>query len=188
MFRAGIGSSVRRRPPEWSSWYVILAAATVMARRVRGALPAGLALLAALALAWGVHDGRRCRVSVLDVGEGNAVLVQAQSARLLVDAGPRYRAEDVLRLLRREGVNRLEVLVLTHSDAQHVGAAPFLMRELPVGALWVPARLWASPLMKDILAEAETRGIPIRRLRAGERAIGRAPWRGRSSGRRTRWR
>jgi beta-lactamase superfamily II metal-dependent hydrolase len=159
-----------RTPPAAGviGWYVILAAAAVMARRLRGALAAGVALLAALALAWGIHDARRCRVSVLDVGEGNAVLVQAQSARLLVDVGPKFRAEDTLRLLRREGVNRLDLLVLTHPDAQHMGAAQFLMRELPVGELWVPVRLWPSPLMRDVLQEAETQSIPIRRLRAGD--------------------
>ena len=74
-----------------------------------------------------------------------------------MDTGPEFRAEDVLRLLRREGVNRLDVLVLTHSDAQHVGAARFLLRELPVGGLWIPAVLWPSPVMKETL---ETRRPP----------------------------
>ena len=148
--------------------YLILAVSTVMARRVRGALGAGLALLAALALGWGAWDGRRCRVSALDVGEGSAVLVQAESARVLVDAGPAFRGEDVLRMLRREGVNRLDALVLTHSDAQHMGAARWLMGELPVGELWIPARIWPSPQMRETLRTAETSGIPIRRLRAGD--------------------
>lgn len=149
-------------------WYAILAAAAVMARRVRGALAAGLVLLAALALAWNVWETRRCRVSVLDVGEGQAVLVRAQAARMLLDSGPEYRAEDTLRLLRREGVNRLAVLAATHSDAQHMGAASWLMRQLPVDELWVPARLWPSPLMKQLLQEAAAAGIPVRRLVAGD--------------------
>ncbi|NCA81134.1 MAG: DNA internalization-related competence protein ComEC/Rec2 [Opitutae bacterium] len=159
-----------RAPPAAGviAWYGILAAAAVMARRVRGALAAGLGLLAVLALAWGAHDARRCRVSVLDVGEGQAVLVQARKARLLVDSGPEFRAEDTLRLLRGEGVNRLDVLILTHSDAQHMGAARFLMRELPVGELWLPAVLWASPPMREVLRRAETAGIPVRRLHSGE--------------------
>ena len=150
------------------AWYAILAASSVMARRVRGALAVGFALLLALALAWGARDARRCRVSVLEVGEGQAVLVQARTARLLVDAGPEFRAEDTLRLLRAEGVNRLEALALTHADAQHMGAARFLMRELPVGELWLPAVLWPSPLMREAVREAEAAGIPLRRLREGD--------------------
>lgn len=159
-----------RTPPAAAilSGYLILAVSAVMARRVRGALAAGLALLAALALGWGAWDGRRCRVSALDVGEGSAALVQAESARILVDTGPAFRGEDVLRMLRREGVNRLDALVLTHSDAQHVGAARWLMGELPVGELWIPARTWPSPPMRETLRTAETAGIPVRRLRAGD--------------------
>lgn len=158
-----------RTPPAAAilAGYLILAVSAVMARRVRGALAAGLALLAALALGWGAWDGRRCRVSALDVGEGSAALVQAESARILVDTGPAFRGEDVLRMLRREGVNRLDALVLTHSDAQHVGAARWLMGELPVGELWIPARTWPSPPMRETLRTAETAGIPVRRLRAG---------------------
>ena len=148
--------------------YAVLAACTVMARRVRGAFPAGLAVLAALALAWGIRDARRCRVTVLDVGEGNAVLVQARTSRMLVDAGPSFRAEETLRQLRGEGVNRLDVLALTHSDARHVGAASWLMGQMPVKELWIPAVYWPSSAMREILRQAEAAAVPIRRLRAGE--------------------
>ena len=150
------------------AWYALLAAATTMARRVRGALPAGLALLAALTLVWGVREARRCRISVLDVGAGSATLVQARSARILVDAGSAFSAPDTLRLLRSAGVNRLDALILSHADARHVGAAPELMAALPIRELWVPAVLWPSPVMKDILRRAEAAGMPVRRLRAGD--------------------
>jgi competence protein ComEC len=148
-------------------WYVVLAAATVMARRVRGALAAGFLLLAALALGWGAREARRCRVAVLDVGEGAAALVQARSARVLVDTGPAFHAEETLRQLRGEGVNRLEALVLTHADARHVGAAAWLMQQVPVRELWVPAVLWPSPVVREILRAADAAGVPIRRLHAG---------------------
>jgi competence protein ComEC len=164
------GHAFVRTPPAAgvAVWYAVLAVAAVMARRVKGALPSGLALLAVLALAWGMREARRCRVSVLDVGEGNAVLVQAQLARFLIDTGPGFRAEGTLRQLRQQGVNRLDALVLTHSDAEHMGAASWLLRELPVGEVWVPSHLWPSPLMRAVLREAEATGIPIRRLSAGD--------------------
>lgn len=159
-----------RSPPAggMAAWYALLTATAIMARRVRAALPAGLALLAAAALAWGVHDARRCRVSVLDVGEGSAVLVQARAARILVDAGSEFRAENTLRQLRAEGTGRLDALVLTHADADHTGAAAWLLRNLPVRELWVPVRLWPSPQIQRTLREADAAGVPLRRLRAGD--------------------
>lgn len=149
-------------------WYVVLALSAILARRIKRALPVGLAVLAALAVGWGVLEARRCRVSVLDVGEGNAVLVQAQAARMLIDSGPAFRADRTLRQLRAEGVNRLDVLVLTHADAAHIGATSFLWNVLPVGELWVPACVWPSPLLRNLLREADAQAIPIRRLQAGD--------------------
>ena len=159
-----------RAPPAGglAVWYVVLAATTIMARRVRMALPAGLGLLAVLALAWGVHDAQRCRVSVLDVGEGNAVLVQARAARILVDSGSEFRAENTLRQLRAEGTSRLDALILTHADADHAGAAAGLLQLLPVQELWLPDRLWPSPQIQRLLREAAAAGVPLRRLRAGD--------------------
>ena len=149
-------------------WYAVLALSAVLARRIKCALPVGLAVLAAVAGGWGTLEARRCRVSVLDVGEGNAVLVQAQAARMLIDSGPAFRADSTLRQLRAEGVNRLDVLVLTHADAAHIGATSFLWNALPVGEVWVPACVWPSPLMRNLLREAEAQAIPIRRLQAGD--------------------
>ncbi len=149
-------------------WYVVLAVSTILARRIKRALPVGLAVLAVLAVGWGMHEGRRCRVSVLDVGEGNAVLVQAQAARILIDSGPAFRADSTLRQLRAEGVNRVDVLVLTHADAAHIGGTSFLWHALPVGELWVPTCVWPSPLMRALLREAEELAIPIRRLVVGD--------------------
>ena len=164
------GHGFVRSPPAAGvvAWYAVLAVATTLARRVRGALPVGLGLLAALALAWNAREARRCRISVLDVGAGSATLVQARSARILVDTGSEFAAPDTLRLLRAEGVNRLDALILSHADARHVGAAADVLAAVPTRELWVPAVLWPTPIVKDVLRRAEAAGIPIRELRAGE--------------------
>ena len=149
-------------------WFILLSMATVMARRVRGALAVGLGLLTVLAVGWGVDEAHRCRVSVLDVGEGNAVLVKAQRSTVLVDAGSEFRAEDTLRLLRAEGVNRLNALVLTHADAQHIGGAMSVMEEIEIGEMWIPELMWASPRMKSLLEKAGQEAISIHRLQDGD--------------------
>lgn len=76
-----------------------------------------------------------------DVGQGNAVLVQTERHTLLFDAGPVYAPgadageRVLLPLLRRLGVQRLDMLVLSHRDTDHVGGAAHLLRALPVGDL-----------------------------------------------------
>ena len=69
------------------------------------------------------------RVTVLDVGQGQAILVEDGGRRVLIDAGPPDGA--VLRALPRLGATgALDVLVVTHADADHAGGVREVTRRL----------------------------------------------------------
>jgi competence protein ComEC len=72
-------------------------------------------------------------VTVLDVGQGDAVLLQEPGRAVLVDAGPPQGG--VVGRLRDAGVDRLDALVVTHASSDHEGGAPAVLRELEVGLL-----------------------------------------------------
>ncbi len=75
----------------------------------------------------------------LDVGQGTAVLVRTREHLLLFDAGPQYSRESdagqrvLLPLLRARGEARIDTLVLSHRDLDHVGGAAALLKAMPVG-------------------------------------------------------
>ena len=69
------------------------------------------------------------RIVFLDVGQGDAVLIQAPEGQTaLVDAGPR----NVVPLLRQLGVERIDLLVATHPHADHIGGMAQVIESLPV--------------------------------------------------------
>ena len=69
------------------------------------------------------------RVTFLDVGQGDAVLLQAPEGRTaLVDAG----RGDVVPLLREMGVERIDLLVATHPHADHIGGMAGVIQAMPV--------------------------------------------------------
>ena len=76
-----------------------------------------------------------------DVGQGNAVLVRTHGHALLFDTGPVYAPgadageRVLLPVLRGLGVRRLDLLMLSHRDIDHVGGAATLMRALSVTRL-----------------------------------------------------
>ncbi len=78
-------------------------------------------------------------LDVLDVGQGNAVLVRTAGHALLYDSGPRYASgEDagqrvVLPFIRAQGVRRLDALIVSHPDADHHGGSAAILAGLPVG-------------------------------------------------------
>lgn len=87
-------------------------------------------------------------VWVFDVGQGLSVLVRTRSHALLYDAGPRHGDFDtgeriVFPSLRRLGVDRLDVLLISHADSDHAGGAVAVQRLLPTQRVLggEPARL-----------------------------------------------
>lgn len=80
-------------------------------------------------------------VLAVDIGQGTAVLVRTARHALLYDAGPRLSEEVdagqrvLVGMLRSMGVGRLDELMISHGDADHVGGAASVIKALPVSAL-----------------------------------------------------
>jgi competence protein ComEC len=152
-----------------------LRATTRLRARVRATV-AGGAVVAALLLAWPLLGGAPAgvlEVHFLDVGQGDATAIRTPGGRwVLVDAGPRLRDFDagerrVLPFLRAHRARRVEVLVLTHPHADHVGGAAALLRGIEVAAVLDPGLPEGSAIYLEALREIETRGVPWLEARAG---------------------
>jgi DNA internalization-related competence protein ComEC/Rec2 len=80
----------------------------------------------------------RFELVAADVGQGSAVLVRTHAHLLLFDAGPRFGGDNdagrrvLLPLLRARGEPRIDALVLSHADADHVGGAQAIVDRFPV--------------------------------------------------------
>lgn len=105
------------------------------------------------------------RVTFIDVGQGDAVLVQAPSgAAVLVDGGEdeRVLADD----LRSRGVKYLDVIVVSHPEEDHVGGLEGAMDVCEVGMLVHPG-IEGGEAAEELLGRALEEGINIERMRRG---------------------
>jgi competence protein ComEC len=75
------------------------------------------------------------RAQLIDVGQGLSLLLQTRHHALLFDTGAGEAGRIVLPQLQGLGVKRLDVLVLSHHDIDHMGAAPSLLAVLPVSRI-----------------------------------------------------
>lgn len=101
----------------------------------------------------------RLRVTFLDVGQGDATLVQVPGAAVLVDAGP--PDDGIVADLRRAGVRRLAVLVVTHAQADHEGGAAAVLAAMPVGLVLDGRDGVPSPDGDRFAAVARQRGVRL---------------------------
>lgn len=110
----------------------------------------------------------------LDVGQGDALVLRTPRGRwVLIDAGPAARGRDagrrvIVPYLLRRGVTRLELLVLSHADLDHIGGAPAVLRTLEVGAVLDPGLPVGKGIYVDLLRIAEERRVPWDAVHAGQ--------------------
>jgi len=94
-------------------------------------------------------------LTLLDVGQGLAAVVQTRSHLLLFDTGPRFsRSFDTGRAvlvpwLQQAGYPRVDVLVMSHGDNDHIGGLPSVLARYPVTRMYtsVPGQILADQVM-----------------------------------------
>ena len=131
-------------------------------------------------------------IIMIDVGQGDAIALRSPKGRwVLVDAGPPSEsgrawgdgegktsqtavdpgAHPVVRTLRAEGVGRLELLVLTHPDLDHIGGAEAVLRSFGVGRVLDPALPAPKGAYVDVLTSSRALGVPWSAARAGQSLV-----------------
>jgi len=162
-------------------WRTALICSTVV---TCGALPApcfrhrigralgGAVLASALAIA-ASDPAPPLRVSFLDVGQGDAALVElGADLRFTVDGGGLARGREpgdrvLLPALRRRGIERLDGSVVSHPEWDHFGGIGALVREGKTAAVWWAGRRGESGAWRRFERALAERGIPLRVARAG---------------------
>jgi competence protein ComEC len=105
------------------------------------------------------------RLTVLDVGQGDSILVQVPEGAVLVDQGPPEAR--VAQQLRSLGVRRLAALVLTHPQRDHIGGAEEVLARIGVERVLDPRLPSPSPYEDGALRMAARRSVPVLEVRAG---------------------
>jgi competence protein ComEC len=153
-------------PPLWTVVAALAGAVWLVAPRGVPWRASGMALMApAFMLLPPAPPAGEAWITTLDVGQGLAVIVRTASRTLLYDAGPAYGADSdsglrvVVPALQAAGVSRLDRMVITHEDTDHLGGALSVLESMPVDA-FSSSLPQAHPF--------HSLGGTVRRCRAGE--------------------
>ena len=100
-----------------------------------------ISLSIALLLSWVPPKLDECRVTVLDVGQGQCILLQSHGKTFLVDCGgdsDEESANIAAKALLSQGVYVLDGVILTHYDRDHAAGAAYLLQRIPTKTLYMP--------------------------------------------------
>ncbi len=166
-------------PPAWciAAYDVALLAAPMLLRRGAQTLAvAALAVAAGLVL-WpprGAHA--RLTVTVLDVGQADAIVVQTPRGHtILVDAGGRLERaaqsdgsvaelvgeRTVVPFLLRHGIHAVDAIVISHPHGDHAGGVAPVLRRLRVAEIADGGQRYGGHAYQDAIATARLHGVPV---------------------------
>jgi len=115
------------------------------------------------------------RVVALDVGQGDAIIVQGRGAAILFDGATAFPGgvdlgrSAVVPALAALGVARLDLVVASHGDLDHRGGLRAVLERIPTARLWLPAGGGQAPAFAALLAAAHERGIEVAEKGRGDR-------------------
>ncbi|WP_251367666.1 DNA internalization-related competence protein ComEC/Rec2 [Polynucleobacter sp. AP-Titi-500A-B4] len=146
LFISGIGIIYAIRPGDLShSW----------PSRLLALLPSLLFFIPLANLEYQTLRSGEFRATVFDIGQGTAVFIETANKRLLYDTGPIQGKKDdagqrvLLPYLRGRGIDRIDRMVISHSDSDHVGGAASLLKQVGFDTMMgsLPGN---NPLLKNL--------------------------------------
>jgi competence protein ComEC len=107
-------------------------------------------------------------VHYLDVGQADATLLLHDEVAILVDAG-HWQSSDVVPLLRSRGVDALDLVVVTHPHADHIGQFDRVMDAFPVDEVWWSGSVTTSQTFERAVTALERSDAAYEEPRVGDR-------------------
>jgi beta-lactamase superfamily II metal-dependent hydrolase len=104
-------------------------------------------------------------IHFIDVGQGDAILIDRGDTDILVDGGP--TSASVLAYLQGQGVADIDLLVATHPHADHVGGLADVLAQYQVSEVWVNGDAATSQAYQDFAAAVATEGATVREVTRG---------------------
>jgi competence protein ComEC len=106
-------------------------------------------------------------VHFIDAGQADATLLEHEDVTILVDTGD-WRRDDVVPYLRASGVERIDVVVVTHPHADHLGQFDAVLDEFDVMEVWWSGATHTTRTFERAVAALERSGALYEEPRAGD--------------------
>lgn len=105
---------------------------------------------------------KEMKVHFLDVGQGDSIFIQSPNGKnLLVDGSTKQAGKDVVDYLRKQGVEKLDYVVATHPDADHIGGLISVLNSISIKHFVDSGKVHTSQTYEEMLQLILDKGIPF---------------------------
>ncbi|MGE8000183.1 MBL fold metallo-hydrolase [Lysinibacillus sp. NPDC093190] len=116
-----------------------------------------------------VTAGHEMRVHFIDVGQGDSIFIESPNGKtMLVDGGVKGAGQKVVSYLQELGVNKLDIVVATHPDADHIGGLIPVINSINIGQFYDSGKVHTSQTFEEMLTLIDTKNIPYNVPKTGD--------------------
>ena len=108
-------------------------------------------------------------VHIIDVGQGDSIFIQTlEDKRILIDAGDEEAEHTVYSYLKRRGVKKIDVLIATHPDTDHIGSMDYIIDKFKISHFYMPDAKTDSEAFYNLLDSCRDKNLKIEYLTKGD--------------------
>lgn len=106
-------------------------------------------------------------IKFIDVGQGEAILIALPEKTMLIDAGPTGSAPKIAQVLQELGRDKIDYLVATHPDEDHIGGMADVISNTQIGTIYAPNKTNNTATYRKFLAAIQNNNLQITLAEAG---------------------
>ena len=108
-------------------------------------------------------------VHIIDIGQGDSIFIQTlEDKRILIDAGDEEAEHTVYSYLKRKGVKKIDVLIATHPDTDHIGSMDYIIDKFKISHFYMPDAKTDSEAFYNLLDSCRDKNLKIEYLTKGD--------------------
>ncbi|MDP1394325.1 MBL fold metallo-hydrolase [Lysinibacillus capsici] len=116
-----------------------------------------------------VTAGHEMQVHFIDVGQGDSILIESPSGKtMLIDGGVKGAGQQIVSYLKELGINKLDIVVATHPDADHIGGLIPVLDNMTIEQFYDSGKVHTSQTFEEMLTRIDEKNIPYHVPKIGD--------------------
>ncbi|ASN06886.1 ComEC/Rec2 family competence protein [Virgibacillus necropolis] len=111
-----------------------------------------------------IHAEQQSNMEVhfIDVGQGDSILLETpENKTILIDGGTPESGDDIVEYLKKQQVTKIDLLIVTHPDIDHIGGLTKVMKSTKVKKVLDSGKLYTTKTYRKYISEIAKQNIPV---------------------------
>lgn len=115
------------------------------------------------------EDLEKMDIHLIDVGQGDSILMKTPSDKvILIDGGPPKAGKKVVKYLKKQGIDKIDLIIATHPHIDHIGGLSHVMSEIKVEQIIDTGKVHTTLTYARYIREIRKQKIPVKVAKQNE--------------------